>query len=321
MKAVLHHKYGGPEVLKVEEVDQPVPRSEEVLVKVVSSAVNDYDWATTTGDPFLYRLLFGLFKPRQPILGMEMAGEIEVVGAEVTKFKKGDFVFGDTSDHGFGTFAEMIAIHEDALTLKPENMSFEDAAALPHAGLLAFQGLVNLGGIKKGFRVLLNGAGGGVGTLALQIAKKYHCEVTGVDTGEKLERMKELGFDHVIDYKRENFTKKEEKYDLILDCKTFHSAFAYPGVLKKGGIYVTVGGSLLRMIQILLVGKLVRWFTGRQLKILGLKPNKDLDKVIELYQEGVLKPEIDGPYRLEDTPEQVGRFGRGEHSGKIVVRV
>lgn len=246
---------------------------------------------------------------------MELSGVVEDCGERVSKFKKGDEVYGDISNHGFGSFAEYIAIHENAVTRKPDSMSFEEAAALSHASNLAWQGLVDVGNIRKGMKILINGAGGGVGTNALQIAKTFNATVVGVDTGEKLKMMSEIGFDKVIDYKQTDFTKLDEKYDLILDAKTNKPPRSYEKVLEKGGKYVTVGGEIWRLIQLLLANKIFK----KPVKMVGLKANKDLEQITDLYRKGIIKPQVDGPYPFEKSAWAIQYFGEGKHSGKVIV--
>ncbi|MEX0288710.1 MAG: NAD(P)-dependent alcohol dehydrogenase [Flavobacteriaceae bacterium] len=320
MKAIVCNKYGPVSDLQLQEVPKPEPESKEVLIKVIATAINDYDWSMVRGKPYLYRLMYGIFKPKIRIPGMELAGIIEEVGREVTDFARGDKVYGDTSDFGFGSLAEYMCIDSKAVRKKPESMSFEVAAALPHASLLAWQALVDLGELQKNQKVLLNGAGGGVGTIGLQICKTFGCEVTGVDTGSKLKMMQELGFDRVIDYKEENFTKAGEQFDLIVDCKTSHTPFAYPRVLKPGGTYITVGGKVGRLLQLFLFGKMLKIFTGRTLKILALKPNKGLEHIEHLFLKGQIECIIDGPYPLAETATHLHRFGTGKHQGKVVLK-
>jgi NADPH:quinone reductase-like Zn-dependent oxidoreductase len=316
MKAFYLSKFGSTSFLKIKDIPKPTPGKNEVLLKMKATAVNDYDWSMITGRPYAYRLMFGFFKPRNPVPGMEIAGVVEAIGEGVLKFKVGDAVFGDTSDFGFGTMAEYMAIHENALTLKPENLSFEEAATLPHAALLAWQGLVEMGKIKKGQKILINGAGGGVGTFALYIAKTYNCHVTGVDTGAKLSNMKAIGFDEVIDYKKTDFTKGSEKYDLILDAKTCKSPFSYAKALHSNGKYITVGGYLNSLLQMLFL----KSFVKQSFQILALKPNKGIENILKLWEDGKIKTVIDGPYSFEQTPQAIQRFGDAVHAGKVVIR-
>ncbi len=320
MKAILCHKYGSPADLVIGDIPKPTPKPNEILVQIYATTVNDYDWSIVRGKPYLYRLLFGLSKPRNPVLGMEFSGVVEGVGAEVQDFAVGDAIYGDSSDLHLGTMAEYICLETKGLRKKPEAMSHIEAASLPHAAGLAIQGLEKAG-LKPNQKILINGAGGGVGTMALQFAKDLNCEVTGVDTGEKLQWMKEIGFDRVIDYKTCNFTKEGIQYDLILDAKTSFFPLAYLRVLKPGAAYVTVGGELLRLITIALFGGLMGKFHGKGLKVLALKTNQGLDKMERLFAAGKLKTFVDGPYPLEEAPKTIQRFGDGLHRGKIVIEV
>jgi NADPH:quinone reductase-like Zn-dependent oxidoreductase len=223
-----------------------------VLVKVYAVSINDWDLGLMQGD-FINRMLNGLLKPKRKIFGSDIAGQVEAVGKNVTRFKAGDDVYGDLSGH-WGGFAQYVCAQEKALALKPAGMSFIEAAAIPQAGMLAVQGLIDKGNIQHGQKLLINGAGGGVGTFAVQIAKLYGAETTGVDSAAKLDMMRSLGFDHVIDYTKEDFTKNGKQYDLILDAKTTRSMFDYARALSPDGIYVTVGGSIGRLMQSLVLG-------------------------------------------------------------------
>lgn len=322
MKALIFEKYGLPqEVLKIREEAMPVPKENEVLVKIHCTTINDYDWSMVRGKPLLYRLMFGLTRPKSSVPGMELSGTIVEIGSSVKAFKIGDEVFGDISAYGFGTFAEYISIHYKALLLKPNAMSFKAAAALPHASLLAYQGLVGLGTLQKGMKVLINGAGGGVGTFALQLAKLKECEVTGVDNKDKQETLRTLGFDYLIDYELQDFTKAGLRYDLILDCKTNKSPFSYQRSLKLEGKYVSIGGSIPYLLFTLIWGKLLSLISSKSLKILSLKPNEGLDYICECYEKQHIKCLIDGPYPLESGAEMLQYFGNGKHKGKIVLTV
>lgn len=283
--------------------------------------MNDYDWSLVRGKPYLYRLLFGIVKPKRQIPGMELSGVIEDLGKNAKSFKVGDAVYGDISGYGFGSFAEYICINEKALALKPGKMSFEQAASIPHASMLAVQGLIDIGKIQKEQKILINGAGGGVGTFGLQVAKLYNAEVTGVDTGDKLNMMKSIGFDHIIDYKKEDFTKNRQCYDLILDAKTNRSTFNYVRSLNSNGKYVTVGGSIVRLLQALILKPLISMFSKKSVHLVALKPNKDLDYVNELFEAGKIKPVIDGPFKLSETPKAIRYFGDGKHKGKVVITI
>jgi NADPH:quinone reductase-like Zn-dependent oxidoreductase len=317
LKAIVYTKYGGPEVLQIKEIEKPSPKDNEVLIKVYAASLNDWDWGLLHGD-FINRLLNGLLKPKKKILGSDIAGRIEAVGKNVKQFKTGDEVYGDLSGD-WGGFAEYVCAREKALALKPAGMSFEEAAAIPQAAMLAVQGLIDKGKIQPGQKLLINGAGGGVGTFAVQIAKLYGVEITGVDSTGKLDMLRSMGFDHVIDYTQEDFTKKGLCYDLILDVKTNRSIFDYTRVLCRNGIYVTVGGSMVRLLQALLLGPWVSMIRKKHILIVALKPNKDLAYMNELFEAGKVKPVIDGPYRLDEVPDAFRMFGKGDHKGKIVI--
>jgi NADPH:quinone reductase-like Zn-dependent oxidoreductase len=321
MKAVVLSRYGSPDVLTVADIAKPEPRTGEVLVKVFATAVNDWDWSLVRGKPYVYRLMYGLFRPKLSVPGVEVAGVVEAIGSGASAFKPGDRVYGDISEAGLGGFAEYVRVREDALVRMPEAMTFEQAAALPHAAILALQGLVDLGNIQRGERVLINGAGGGVGMIGVQIAKDYSCEVTGVDRNFKLAALKAWGFDHVIDYQQADFTRSQQQYDLILDARTTRSPFAFLRVLKPGGRYVTVGGSLLRLFQLVCFAPIIAALTGKRLRVVALKPNKGLDHINRMFESGTLQVVIDGPYPLEEVPQALQRFGDARHSGKIVIAV
>jgi NADPH:quinone reductase-like Zn-dependent oxidoreductase len=322
MKAIVLTRYGPPEVLRLEDIEKPEPGAGEVLVKVRATAVNDWDWCFVRGKPRIYRLMMGLFRPKVSVLGVEVAGTIEAVGDGATRFRSGDDVYGDISGAGLGGFAEYVCVAEDALVPKPPRMSFEQAAAIPHAAGLALQGLVDVGGIQRGDRVLINGAGGGVGTLAVQIAKQRGAaEVTGVDSGQKLDMMRGMGFDHVIDYTREDFTRNGQRYDLILDTKTNRSPFSYLRSLTPEGRYVTVGGDVPHLLQLLCLGPMIRRFGKKDERIVALRPNKDLHVINDLFTGSGLELVIDGPYTLSEVPRAVARFGEARHLGKVVITV
>jgi len=317
LKAIVYTKYGGPEVLQIKEIEKPFPKDDEVLIKVHAASINDWDWGLLQGD-FINRLLNGLLKPKKKILGSDIAGRIEAVGKNVNQFKTGDEVYGDLSGH-WGGFAEYICAHEKALALKPAGMSFEEAAAIPQAAMLAVQGLIDKGKIHSGQKLLINGAGGGVGTFAVQIAKLYGVEITGVDSTSKLDMLRSIGFDHVIDYTREDFTKNGQCYDLILDVKTNRSMFDYVRALCRKGVYVTVGGSMVRLLQALFLGPWISMISKKHIRIVALKPNKDLAYMNELFEAGKIKPVIDGPYKLDEVSKAFRIFGKGNHKGKLVI--
>jgi NADPH:quinone reductase-like Zn-dependent oxidoreductase len=312
-------RYGPPDVLELRDVEKPTPKADEVLVRVHAASVNDWDWGLLKGTPFVNRMLHGLFTPKVQIIGGDIAGRVEAVGRDVKAFQPGDEVYGDLCMSGFGAFAEYACAPETGLAHKPTRMTFEQAAAIPQAGMLAVQSLIDVGQIQSGQKLLLNGAGGGVGTFALQMAKLYDVEVTVVDKPGKLDMLRAMGADYVIDYLEEDFTKGGKCYDLILDVKTNRSPFAYARVLNPNGTYVTVGGNILRLFQALVLSPLMSRFYNRHVRIVALKPNKDLAYMSELFEAGKLVPVIDEPYKLADVPEAFRLFGTGDHKGKIIV--
>ena len=322
MKGVVYTKYGSPDVLQIKEIEKPIPKDDEVLIKVHAASINSWDWDMLTGRPIEYRLLGGLLKPtKTKILGCDIAGCIEAVGRSIKQFRPGDDVFGDLCEGSWGGFAEYVCAREDELTLKPTGMTYEEAAATPQAGLLALQGLCDKREIKPGQSVLINGAGGGVGTFAIQMAKSYGAEVTGVDSTGKLDIMSSLGADHVIDYTQEDFTKSGNCYDLILDVKTDRSIFDYRCVLSSNGIYVTVGGKSARILQLVLLGSLLSMTGSKKMALIMHKPNKDLNILNELFESGKVKPVIDRCFPLSETVEAFQYFGEGHFKGKIVITV
>jgi NADPH:quinone reductase-like Zn-dependent oxidoreductase len=319
MKAIVYRNYGSPDVLRLEDIQKPIPDVDEVLVKVYAVSINSWDWDMLTGKPFEYRFFGGLLKPKNTkIHGCDIAGKVEAVGKKVKHFHVGDEVFGDLSEGGWGAFAEYTCACENALILKPSSMTYEEAACLSHGGNLAVQGLVDFGRIKSGQKVLINGGGGSTGTLAIQIAKLFDVEVTAVDSTEKLDMMRTLGADHVIDYTRKDFTKNGRKYDLIFDVKTTRSLFDYKRALCPNGAYVTVGGKTLRVLQLLFLKKLA----GKcRMHMVGYKANKDLKYLAELFVAGKLKTVIDKCFPLEETADAFRYFGEGRFKGKIVVKM
>ena len=321
MKAFLFAKYGPPDVLELREVKTPIPKDNEVLIRVHATSVNDWDWCLVRGKPFFIRLMGGLSRPKITILGVDVAGRVETVGRNVKKYQVGDDVYGDLSECGFGGFAEYVCANENALALKPASMTFTEAAAIPHAAMLAVQGLSEIGQIQPRQKILINGAGGGVGFFAVQIAKLIGVDVTGVDSASKLDMMRSMGFDQVIDYAQEDFTKNGQRYDLVLDTKTNRSTFDYVRALSPDGTYVTVGGSMIRLLQALFLGPWISKIRKKNIRIVALEPNKDLDYINELFEAGKIKPVIDGPYEFSEVPEAIRRFGEGKHKGKVVIAV
>jgi len=317
MKAIVYYKYGSPDVLRMEDIPKPILGDDDVLVKIYAVSINSWDWDTLTGKPFEFRLFSGFLKPKSTkIHGCDIAGKVEAIGKNVTYFQIGDEVFGDLSDRGWGAFAEYTCAAENDLIRKPSFMTFEQAACLSHGGNLAVQGLIDIGKIQSGQKVLINGGGGSTGTLAIQIAKLFDVEVTAVDHRDKLETMLTLGADHVIDYNKEDFTQNGQKYDLVFDVKTDRSVFDYQQALSPNGIYVTVGGKTSRILQVLLFGKLLKKYN---MNLVAYQTNKDLNYIVELFETDKLKPVIDKCYPLEKTAEAFRYFGEGRFKGKIVV--
>jgi|SRR5687767_6086920 len=320
MRALIRDRYGSPDVLEVRDVERPVPREREVLVRVHAASINDWDWGLLQGPTLPIS-----FAPPRPILGSDIAGEIAAVGSQVQRFRVGDEVYGDLSrfgPRGWGGFAEYVCARESALVPKPAGMTFEQAAALPQAGQLAVQGLLANGPLRAGQKILINGAGGGVGTIGVQLAKVHDVEVTGVDKASKLDMMRSIGFDHVIDYEREDFTASGRHYDLILDTKTNRAPFEYLRALTPNGTYATVGGERLGQIfQATLFAWFIRRATGKKVVLVVLKQNRDLPYLNERFDAGQLVPVIDGPYTLEQGREAFRHFGKGDHQGKVVIRM
>ena len=320
MKAIVYTKYGSPEVLERKEVAKPTPRDDEVLIKVQAVSVNRSDWEGLRGKP-LYARIGGLLRPRHQILGSDVAGRVEMAGRNVRRFQPGDEVFGDILPR-LGGFAEYVRARESALALKPASMTFEEAAAIPQAAVIALQGIRDKGQVQPGQKVLISGAGGGAGTFAVQLAKLYGAEVTGVDNTGKLDFMRSLGADHVIDYTREDFTENGKQYDLILDVVAHRSVFAYKRALRSNGSYFLAGGSVATIFQILLLGAWIRGTTGKKIRILAVRPNlKDLVYITELYEAGKVVPVIDRRYTLSEVAEAIRYLGEGRAKGKVVVTV
>jgi len=275
MKAIVYTKYGSPDVLHLEEVKKPAINEEKVLVKVYAASINAGDWHLLTADPFPQRLMgVGLFKPKNTILGADIAGCVEAVGRNVKQFQSGDAVFGDVFGLGSGSFAEYVSVPESALALKPSNVSFEEAAALPVAAITALQGLRDQGHIHPGQKVLINGASGGVGTFAVQIAKAFGAEVTAVCSTQNLEMARSIGADHVIDYTQEDFTQNGQQYDLILAANGYHPLSAYQHALTPQGIYVFTGGLPAQTFQALFLGPLMSKSDGRKMTSITKKQIK-----------------------------------------------
>jgi NADPH:quinone reductase-like Zn-dependent oxidoreductase len=322
MKAIVCTKYGPPDVLQLKEVERPTPKEEEVLVKVHAASLNAADLEYLRG-VFVVRLLYqGPLKPKYKILGSDIAGRIEAIGRNVKQFQPGDEIWGDLSyPHGFGTFAEYVCIPENALRLKPASMTFEEAAAVPTAAVVALQNLRDKRPIQPGQKVLINGAGGGMGTFAVQLAKYFGAEVTGVDSTKKLDMLRSIGSDHVIDYTKEDFTKNGQHYDLILDVVVHRSIFDYKRALSPKGICVFVGGSMTRVFLNTLLEPLILMTGSKKMGLVTWKPNKKEDLVFlqELFEAGKVVPVIDRRYPLSEVPEAFRYLEEGYAKGKVVI--
>jgi NADPH:quinone reductase-like Zn-dependent oxidoreductase len=320
MKAVVYTRYGPPDVLRLTDVETPVPKDNEVLVKVHAVSLNRSDWEALRGKP-LYSRVTGPFRPRHHILGSDIAGRVEAAGRNTTLFRPGDAVFADILNH-MGGFAEYVCVPESVLARLPAGMAYEEAAALPQAGAIALQGIRDRGQVQPGQKVLINGAGGGSGMYAVQLAKLHGAEVTGVDNQEKLAFIRALGADHAIDYTREDFTRNGRTYDLILDLAAHRPAFAYKRSLTPGGRYLYVGGSAATLLQVLLIGSLPGRAAGKQIRLLVVRLGaQHLAPLVELCQAGKLATVIDRRYRLSEVPEALRYLGDGHAKGKVVVIV
>src|SRR5215212_8079588 len=320
MKAIVYTRYGPPEVLQLKEIAKPTPKDDEVLIKVQAVSVNRSDWEGLRGKP-LYARIGGLLRPRHQILGSDIAGRVEMAGRNISRYQPGDEVFGDILPR-LGGFAEYVCAPENRLALKPARMTFEEAAAIPQSAVIALQGIRDKGQIQPGQKVLINGAGGGAGAVAVQLAKLYGAEVTGVDNTGKLDFMRSLGADHVIDYTREDFTKNGKQYDLILDIVAHRSVVAYKRALRTNGSYFLTGGSVATMLQILLLGPWISMIESKKMHVLAVRPNlKDMVYITELHEAGKVVPVIDRRYPLSEVPEALQYLGEGRVKGKVIISV
>jgi len=318
MKAAVYTSYGPPDVLQIRDVEKPVPKDNEVLIEVRTASVNPLDWRIMRGRPFLVRILFGLRKPRITRPGVDVAGQVEAVGRNVTQFKSGDDVFGACR----GAFAEYACAIEDRLALKPANISFEDAAAVPVAALTALQGLRDRGSIQRGHKVLVDGASGGVGTFAVQIAKSFGAEVTAVCSTRNVDTARSIGADHVIDYTREDFTQSGQRYDLILAANAYHSIFDYRRALRQNGIYVMAGGGGVQMLQGMFLGPFLSLIGSKKMRLVMAKiSKKDLVLLKDLLAAEKIVPVIERRYPLSETAEAIRYLEEGHAQGKVVITV
>ncbi len=318
MKAIVYHNYGSPDVLKCEEVEKPTPGDDEVLIKVRAASVNPVDWHFIRGTPYIVRILTGLRKPKITRLGVDVAGQVEAVGRNVPQFKPGDQVFGACR----GAFAEYACTSESALVMKPDNVTFEQAASAPVAAFTALQGLRDKGKIQPGQKVLINGAAGGVGTFAVQIAKSFGADVTGVCSTRNVDMVRSIGADRVIDYTQEDFTKRGQRYDLIFDLVGNHSLLACRGVLNPTGICVIAGGPskvwivLTRALKALVLSRFV---SQKFVVFIARSSKEDLTIMHELMKAGKVTPVIDKRYRLSEVPEAIRYLEEGHARGKVVI--
>jgi NADPH:quinone reductase-like Zn-dependent oxidoreductase len=323
MKAIRRHEYGTPDVLELVDVDRPTPLANEVLVRVMAAGVNMADVDYLTGYPNFARLGTGLRTPKNNALGLDLAGEVVSIGKDVTRFKAGDEIFGDLTDYGFGSFAEFVCAPEVAFAPKPSNLSMEEAAVVPQAGVMGLQGMRYKRTTKPGDKVLVNGAGGNVGPFAVQVAKSLGAEVTGVDSAGKLEMLQAIGADHVIDYEQEDFTRNGQRYDRILDVAAFHTISDYQRVMASGGVYASIPATLGGVWRGMIVGPLRSIPSRRKMGMLPWKPF-DLDDVAyltQLIEAGKVKPVIDRRYPLAGVPDALRYQASGQPSGKIVITI
>jgi len=317
VKAVYYERYGSPDALTIREVKRPIPKAGEVLVKVHAAGINSWDWDMIRGKPWIVRA-WGMTGPRYRIPGSDISGVVTEIGSAVSKFKIGDEVFGDLCECGWGGYAEFACAKETALARKPSSMSFEQAAAIPQAGLMALQSL-NQSHIKEGQSLLMNGAGGGVGTFAIQLGRMMGLEITAVDVGPKLEALRQLGAHHTVDYNQTDFTRQGIKYDMIIDVVASRTAFSYRRALSKNGRLTIVGGNMSVVLGTLFTGAILSRKQGRKLGILAYRANDGLDSLSELFQQGQLTPVIDSVFSLEQTPEAFRHFAAGLFFGKVVI--
>lgn len=323
MKAIVYEEYGSPDVLELKEVAKPQPNKDEILVKIYAVSVNAADLHLLRADPFLIRLSSGFLKPKHLILGSDVAGRVEAVGSGVTQFKPGDEVFGDISANGWGGFAEYVCASENAFALKPTNLTFEQAAAVPMAAVTALQGFRYAGQIRPGQTVLVHGASGGVGTFAVQIAKSFGAKVTAVCSTKNLDLARSLGADHVIDYTKEDFAQNGAQYDVILAANGDRSISDYRRALSPTGIYVQTGGSMTQMTQAMLQGPWISKTGRKKMGNMGVaKPNqKDLVTLKNLVEAGKIVPVIDRCYRLSEVAQAMRYLEQGHARGKVVITV
>lgn len=321
MKAIVQHAYGSPDFVSLEEVPKPSPKDNQVLIKNFASSVNRSDWEGIEGKPLYARLGGGLFNPNNRILGSDVAGIVETVGKDVTRFKPGNEVFGLMMDYS-GGFAEYACKSEKALALKPAGITFEQASTIPHSGCIAVAAILDKAKVQPGQRALINGAGGGAGTFAIQLAKLGGAEVTAVDNAEKFDMMRSLGADQVIDYTQQDFTRNGVQYDFILDVIANRSPADYERALAPGGSAYFAGGSMVTLLKMLILGPGIKKRSGKNVKLLVVMPEeKDLLTITGLIEAGKVKTVIDKVYPLSETAEALRYLGAGHAKGKIVITI
>jgi len=314
MKAIVYERYGSPDVLELRDVDKPCVTGDGVLVRIRAASTNPYDWHFMRAKPLFTRAMFGWFRPKDQRLGADLAGEVEAVGKDVTRFRLGDAVFGE----GAGAFAEYACVPERWLARKPSNLSFEQAAAVPMAAGTALQGLRDSGKIKAGQKVLVLGASGGVGTFAVQIAKALRAEVTGVCSTKNVEMVRKIGADHVVDYTREDFTRGDVRYDLMLDTIGNRSLRACRRVLAPKAVYVFIGGRMSHLAASMIAGP----FVSQDVKaVVAKRSSADLEFLSGLIEAGKVTPVIDRTYKLSEVRNAIGYLEEGHARGKIVITV
>src|SRR5687767_13941981 len=322
MKAIVYTKYGPPDALELKEVEKPTPKDNEVLIKIYATTVTPGDVIVVKGDPFPVRFFSGLLKPKHKIPGKEMAGRVEAVGRNVTQFQPGDDVFGDLTVCGLGALAEYVSVPENAIALKPANLTFEEAAAVPESAVVALQGLRDHVKIQPGQKVLINGTSGGVGSFAVQIAKSFGAEVTAVCSTRNLDMARSLGADHVIDYTQEDFTQNGKQYDLVLAANGYHPISDYRRALSPAGIFVATGGSMAQTFEAMLQGPIISMRGSKKMGNMLVKPNKnDLLFMKDLIEAGKVVPVIDRYYPLSEFAEAFRYLEEGHAQGKIVITV
>lgn len=316
MNAIIYTRFGSPDVLQLRKVEKPIPKDNEILLKVHATSLNAYDWRHLRADPFMIRFMgAGIVTPKHPILGADMAGIVEDIGKNAKQFKPGDAVFGEG---GYGGLAEYACVDENRFVHKPKKLTFEEAAAAPMAGLTALQGLRDKGAIVAGQKILVNGASGGVGTYAVQIAKTFGTEVTGVCSSSKMDLVRSIGADHVFDYSQEDITKSGKKYDLIFDCAAFRSISHYRRILTSNGAYVLAGGSISRIFQLMLVALSGAKNMGMMVAKLS---QEDLQYIAELLDTNKIKSVIDKCFPLENAAEAMRYLEDGHARGKVIVKI